>query len=500
MTATMPSSISTGSNLDFNLDDFPPPRPSTSGIRSPLVAREPTSYVRPTSIRLLSLRMPSPSVSRRGLPSNPRSPHSTRSLEKGVRRFTSQHPRNGLRGALSGLFQTKSEPDLEIPIQDASPAASTAHEEIILPPWPPLHVEKRPMQCPESCRCAAPKRKKWRRVLLPLLIFLLFYLLGDSIFLNVRVLNKGGDKRILSLAQESCLTQFTINAPANASLYPCSTCLGILQDIPESFKFSTSNEAQILSDSLQFCGLQSLVVASDATARDSLTNGGWVQNVQFCTWTGIQCDGQGNVKSLEMIFPAVPSVIPSGIGALTFLQSLQITGGNSSPAGTLPDSFTNLTSLTSLHLESTALSPLPSSLFQKGRLDRLTSLTLVKNPGFAGQLPDVSGLALESLVVSDQPLSMPLETLLNSTTLQNSLTTLSLTSANLSGFFPSSASTSSANFSLPSLQTLSLSNNSALTGTVPESICSNRNLTSCELSGTGLVGSSADGSCGICMF
>ncbi|OCB90126.1 hypothetical protein A7U60_g2685 [Sanghuangporus baumii] len=396
MTATMPSSISTGSNLDFYLDDFPPPRPSTSRIPSPLVAREPTSSMRPTSIRLPSLRMSSPSVSRCGLPSNPRSPHSPRCLEKGVRRFTSQRPRNALRGALFGLFQNRSEPDLEIPIQEASPAASTAHEEITLPPWPPLHIEKRPMQCPGSCHCATPKRKKRRRLLLTLLIILLLYLLGDSIFLNARVLNNSGDKHALSPAQESCLTQFTVNAPANASLYPCSTCLGILQDIPDSFKFSTSNEAQTLSNSLQFCGLQSLVVASSVTARDSLTNGGWVQNVQFCTWTGIQCDGQGNVKSLEMVFPAVPSVIPSGIGALSFLQSLQIIGGNSSPAGALPDSFANLTSLTSIHLESTALSPLPSSLFQKGQLDGLTSLTLVKNSEFAGQLSDVSGLALES--------------------------------------------------------------------------------------------------------
>ncbi|KAL5504666.1 hypothetical protein ACEPAH_7329 [Sanghuangporus vaninii] len=499
MTATMPSSISTGSNLDFNLDDFPPPRPSTSGIRSPLVAREPTSSIRPTSIRLPSLLLPSPSASRHGLSSNPRSPHSPRSLEKGVRRFTIQRPRNGLRGALSGLFQNRSEPDLEIPIQDASPATSTAHEEIALPPWPPLHIEKRPMQCSGSCHCAIPKRKKQRRLLLTLLIILLVYLLGDSIFLNVRVINNNGDAYALSPAEELCLTQFTVNAPVNASLYPCSTCLGILQDIPGSFRLST-NEAQTLSNSLQFCGLQSLVVASSATARDSLTNGGWVQNVQFCTWTGVQCDGQGNVKSLEMVFPAVPSVIPSGIGALSFLQSLQIIGGNSSPAGALPDSFANLTSLTSLHLESTALSPFPSTLFQKGQLDGLTSLTLVKNSGFAGQLPDVSGLDLQSLVVSDQPLSTPLETLLNSTTLQNSLTTLSLTSANLSGSFPSSPSNSSADFSLPSLQTLSLSNNSALTGTVPESICSNNNLTSCELSGTGLVGSGADGSCGGCIF
>lgn len=299
MTATMPSSISAGSNLDFNLDDFPPPRPSASGIRSPLIAREPTLSTRPSSVvRLPSLRMPSPSLSRRGLPSNPRSPRSPRSLEKGVRRFTSQQPRSGVRGALSGLFQRRSEPDLEIPIQDASPAASTVHEEVNLPPWPPLHIEKRQMHCRESCRCADPKRKKRRRLFLILLIILLLYLLGDSVFLTQQVVSNDGDKRALTPAQELCLTQFIVNAPANASLYPCSTCLDILQDISNSFKFPTSNEALVLSNSLQFCGLQSLVVASGATARDSLTNGEWVQNVQFCTWTGVQCDGQGNVMSL----------------------------------------------------------------------------------------------------------------------------------------------------------------------------------------------------------
>lgn len=301
------STTSTSSNIDFNLDNFPPPRPSFAATRVIATARrlsspsDESSYS--SSDHSRSLQMPAPSSSKSyGLPSNPRSP---RILEAGVRRFAAPRPRSGLRAALSGIFMRQPESELDIPIQDRTPRNANSHRNA----WPPLRVEKQYNPHTGSCRCANPKRRKRRYLCIALLCIVILYLLVDTIVLNVRVfspqLSKGGSQYgtndnsyTLSAAQELCLTQFTVNAPANASFYPCSTCLSLLQDIPASFEFSTSDGNQTLSNSLQFCGLQSLVVGSGAAAQSALINGGWVQDVDFCTWTGVQCDGEGRVDSL----------------------------------------------------------------------------------------------------------------------------------------------------------------------------------------------------------
>ena len=190
---------------------------------------------------------------------------------------------------------------MDIPIQDRPSTTSSSQTNVHLHHWPPLRVDKRNIQCSESCQCRDPKRKKKRKLIIVLLLILLLYFFVNTIVLNVRVFSKADtsdDSYALSDAQKLCLTEFTVNAPANASLYPCSTCLSLLQDIPYSYKFSTADGYQTLSNALQFCGLQSLVTASGGTAQNALTNGGWVQDVDFCTWTGVQCDGQGRISSL----------------------------------------------------------------------------------------------------------------------------------------------------------------------------------------------------------
>lgn len=138
-----------------------------------------------------------------------------------------------------------------------------------------------------------------------------------------------------------------------------------------------------------------------------------------------------------MQFPSVPSVITDGIGALTAMQSLKIIGGNGIPAGSVPDAFANLASLTSLDLEDTAL----TSFVLNGSLSGLTSLTLVKNTAMDVIIPDVDSLKLQSLsvaisaqlrshsnclcrVVNNQTLPLSLDSLLNSANLQSSLKTL----------------------------------------------------------------------------
>ncbi|KAI5121455.1 hypothetical protein M0805_009563 [Coniferiporia weirii] len=481
---------------------------------------------------------------------SPRSIHTQtpRNLESGVRRFAEPRPRSGLPGAISALVERvrrvgAGEPEL-VPIQQRpvsamtmeaaatssrmSPNAHTMDVDVNIAPWSPLHVEKRAHAYERACRCARrdPKRRKRRLFCAVLLVIVILYLLANMIFLNIRTLTSstanpggsasgqsGGSVFTLSVAQETCLAQFIVNAPVNASAYPCATCLAFLQTIPSDFTFSpgSSFSTETLHDNIQFCGLQSLFVESGASAQSALANSGWVQNVNFCTWGGVGCNGDGLVDTLELTFPAVPSVIPSGIGALTSLETLQIIGGGATPAGSLPDSFTNLTVLTTLHLESTGLSALPSTLFAS--LSSITTLVLVKNAAFGGSLPDVSALELGSLVINEQALSTSLDDLLNSSTLQSSVKTLSITSAALNSTIPASVSLFSVltelhldgdNLQAPlppvfpsSLQILTLSSNPELNGAFPESLCSSSALTTCTLTGTGFANAS---SCGVCTF
>lgn len=100
--------------------------------------------------------------------------------------------------------------------------------------------------------------------------------------------------------------------------------------------------------------------------------------------------------SRQFQFPAVPAAIPDGIGALTGLTNLQLIGNGQVPGGSLPSSFTNLTSMSTLHLESTGMNALPDNIFSS--LKNVHSLTLVKNNNFGGGLPStINGLSLQGL-------------------------------------------------------------------------------------------------------
>lgn len=98
-------------------------------------------------------------------------------------------------------------------------------------------------------------------------------------------------------------------------------------------------------------------------------------------------------------------MLPNEIGGLSTLQTLEVIGGNTIPgmilfptdpsysqsfphvAGSLPSSFTNLTSLTSLHLEATSIIAFPNSLFASPGLTRLSTLALVRNSQMGSALP-----------------------------------------------------------------------------------------------------------------
>ncbi|KAF8554910.1 L domain-like protein [Imleria badia] len=269
----------------------------------------------------------------------------------------------------------------------------------------------------------------------------------------------------LSADAQECLSEFTLNAPSSPRNYPCSTCLSILQAVPLSYTSSSANtqNAQVISNAIQFCSLRAVYETADAQGQATLGNGSWAQNLNFCTWTGVSCDTLGHVASLQLTYPGVPATLPNEIGGLTTLQTLEVIGGNSIPAGSLPSSFTNLTSLTSLHLEATSITTLPNSLFASPGLTRLSTLALVRNSQMGSALPSslTSLTGLQNLLVNSQVLSpSPLATLAASSSLAASLHTLDLTSTSLTGSIPSSIS------SFKGLTQLLLGSNN-LTGTVP---------------------------------
>ncbi|CAL1711568.1 unnamed protein product [Somion occarium] len=391
-----------------------------------------------------------------------------------------------------------------------------------LPPWQPLNVEKR--SCCQDCLCHRPKERSRRyKLLICLLVIIILYLLGNVSFLNARVIKLSSsststDKRTASTSKtlsadaQECLSQYNVNAPSDPSGYPCSSCLPVLQSVPSDFSDGNATDTEQIQNATQFCGLRAFFESMDNDGQAALQNGQWVENMRFCAWGGVSCDGAGRVGALTLSFPAVPATLPNEIGALTGLTSLHVIGNSNIPGGSLPSSFTSLKSMTLLHLESTAITALPDNVFSS--LDQVTTVELVKNGQMGNDLPSsVTSLPLQNLIVNGQNLNNPLQTLSSSSSLQRSLQLLDLSSTSLSGSIPSSISSFSAlvelhldsnNLTNPlpssfpsSLGALTLSNNSGLSGSVQGSFCSLGKLQNCEMTGTGLT---AAGGCGVCRF
>ncbi|KAI0691490.1 hypothetical protein BC835DRAFT_1307454 [Cytidiella melzeri] len=390
-----------------------------------------------------------------------------------------------------------------------------------LPPWPPLSIEKR--ACCHDCPCHAmqkdSRKKNWRnRVLIYALIVILLYLLANSIILSVKVYGSpstglaatNGTSSGLSVDAQQCISQYTVNAPSDPLSYPCSSCLPVLQ-------YSTaqldSQDEQILENAVQFCGLRSVFETAGSDGQAALKNGKWAQDVKFCAWSGVSCDGSGKVSSLSLTFPGVPSILPNDLGALSGLQSFSIVGNGESPAGSLPSNFTTFASLTNLHLESTSLESLPDNLFSS--MSKITTVTLIKNSQMGNALPSsITSSSLQNIVVNGQTLSNPLPSLTSSQTLQSSLKLLDLSSTSISGTITGSISAlasltelhlDSNNLSAPlpgsfpaALQILTISNNTQLSGPVSGSFCNLGSLQECNVQGTGLTAPATG--CSLCQF
>lgn len=143
------------------------------------------------------------------------------------------------------------------------------------------------------------KRRVTRRTIL--LILLGLALLGNLIYLNVRV-GELTKKSIPSppsptlapidpspAAVAECISQFTIDAPSNPSAYPCSTCLPILS------KVTNNSDVAIAA---QFCGLRAFLESTSTTGQTALSNGGWGKDLRVCIWSGVSCSESGFVTSL----------------------------------------------------------------------------------------------------------------------------------------------------------------------------------------------------------
>ncbi|KAK7691877.1 hypothetical protein QCA50_005281 [Cerrena zonata] len=392
-----------------------------------------------------------------------------------------------------------------------------------LQPWPPLHIDKK--ICCADCLCHQKKKRSRRdRFLLWVLVIIILCLLGDVIFLNIHVLVKSSNSpttptntttsssKTLSADAQECLSEYNVNAPSNPSGYPCSSCLPVLQGVSSSFSDGNATDAQQIQNAIQFCGLRAFFDSMDSNGQSALKNGEWVTDVKFCAWSGVSCDSTGKVGALTLTFPSVPSSIPNETGALSGLTSLHVIGNGQIPGGSLPDSFSSLKATTLLHLESTGISVLPDNLFSS--LNQVTTLELIKNSQMGNNLPSsLTSLSLQNLVINNQNLNNPLQALSSSSSLQKSLQLLDLSSTSLSGTIPGSISSFSSlvelhldsnNLSLPlpaafpsNLGSLTMTNNSGLSGSVQGSFCSLSKLQTCSMSGTGLT---AAGSCSVCKF
>ncbi|KAH9047327.1 hypothetical protein EDB84DRAFT_1462383 [Lactarius hengduanensis] len=310
--------------------------------------------------------------------------------------------------------------DLRAGLRDGNPSAAdlappppdVAH----MPEWRPLNVRKQPPQC--VCHSQPPPPTRVQRLrdraLLAALAVLLLYLFINVTVLNVRSFSSSSQlpaaaavaappasapttTDALPADTQQCISQYTLNAPSNPTGYPCGTCLPLLAALPPS---ATAVYPAAL-DATQFCGLRSLWEDAGQQGQAGLEAGGWVKDVKFCTWAGVRCDGAGRVSSLQLTFPAVPASLPAEFTNLTALENLEIIGDGNSPAGGFPEPFGALTALAALHLENTALGPLPDTL------QNITSLTLVRNAQVGSSLPpSISDSGLRFLVVNHEPLTL----------------------------------------------------------------------------------------------
>jgi hypothetical protein len=273
---------------------------------------------------------------------------------------------------------------------------------------------------------------------------------------------------------------------------------------------------------VQQFALATLFYATNATGEGDATGwsnaAGWLVEADECEWFGCNCTQTLNetwvlnklelvrngltasalpievglldgLTTLDLSGNAIPGSIPSELGRLTSLQFLGLS--NNTFTGSIPTEIYRLTDLTKLNLDTNQLNGTISS--NVGQLSKLTDLLIWTNEGLTGSLPTELGLltGLTQLYMlssrfSGPRLSGPIPTEIGN---MSQLTNLILSGYLFSGTIPTQLSKltlvdwlylqrNELRGSIPTelgrltkLGELDVSENTALTGSVPESLC-----------------------------
>jgi len=238
------------------------------------------------------------------------------------------------------------------------------------------------------------------------------------------------------------------------------------------------------------CSLNCALAAVPSNEKDALvtlynsTNGpSWDINTNWLSgdpcadnWFGVTCDANSHITEIELIDNNLVATIPSEIGNLTYLQSLDFWGNEL--IGSIPSTIGNLSNLWFLDLGANQLSgSIPSSL---GNLTNLNVLWLEDNQ-LSGYIPMTLGYLydLEILGLYDNQFTGSIPSTLGSLT---NLQILDLGSNQLSGSIPLSLG------NLTNLEGLGLYENQ-LSGYIPSALGNLTNLQALWLFNNQLSGS-----------
>jgi len=200
---------------------------------------------------------------------------------------------------------------------------------------------------------------------------------------------------------------------------------------------------------------------------DWVNSDGWLMESNECTWSGIECDGNGLVTELgsngALIKNNLSGVLPQEIKVFKSLEVIQI--GENAIEGSIPDVLTELTQLRLFDVEINSLSG-PAIVNLEG-LDQLESYRISANR-FSGRIdPSIGDItSLQELWFADNQITGAIpETLGNLVNME----TLYMYRNNLVGPLPATVG------QMKKLRELQIFQN-FLSGTIPEGLYSNTEL------------------------
>lgn len=201
----------------------------------------------------------------------------------------------------------------------------------------------------------------------------------------------------------------------------------------------------------------------------------WLSSANECDWNGIDCDGRGTIRSLNLGGVSMSGTFPEGIVYLPLLQNIDFYMNNLT--GTLPSSVFKMKFLTTLRVDSNQLSGrLPDNAWQSRTLHYLD----VGNNMLTGTISsDIANLTeMKTLYLHENLFNGVIP---HEIGLMENVINLRLHSNQFIGTIPSTIA------NLKTVQEISLSRN-YLTGSVPDNIGSLSDLEYLELAGNALTG------------